>query len=121
MSLVVNEYTFNQEVLKSPVPVLVNFWAPWCGACRMVKPMLSEVESQWEGQVKLVSINADENLKLANLYRLTNLPTVLLFDQGNICCRLDQFQRRDDFKTAASDLQATLETILNAYTCSAPV
>ncbi|NJO43259.1 MAG: redoxin domain-containing protein [Cyanobacteria bacterium CRU_2_1] len=108
----VNQFTFNQEVLASSNPVLVSFWAPWCGVCRLVSPMLSELQTKWDGRIKLVSINADENLKLANAYKLTTLPTVMLFDQGNIHCRLEQFQNRDDLKTASADLQAALEEIM---------
>lgn len=121
MSLVVNQTTFNQEVLKSATPVLVNFWAPWCGVCRLVSPMLAELHAKWNGSIKLVDVNADENLKLANAYRLTNLPTVLLFDQGNICCRIDHFHNREDLRVAAADLQATLEAVMASYSCSTPV
>lgn len=107
----VNQTTFSQEVLGSSVPVLVNFWAPWCGVCRLVGPMLSELKSQWGEHIKLVNINADENLKLANAYKLKSLPTVLLFDQGDVHCRLDYFETRDDFQTAMNHLQTTLNTI----------
>lgn len=112
MLLTVNQATFNQEVLGSSVPVLVNFWAPWCGVCRMVGPMLSELKSTWGEHIKLVSINADENLKLANTYKLTSLPTVILFDQGDLQCRLDYFKNRDDFQAAVAHLHAALETIV---------
>lgn len=117
----VNQATFSQEVLGSSVPVLVNFWAPWCGVCRLVGPMLSELKSQWGEHIKLVNINADENLKLANAYKLKSLPTVMLFDQGDLQCRLDYFKNRDDFQTAMNDLQATLETIVlqDSYSASA--
>lgn len=119
MALAVNELTFKQEVLGSTTPVLVNFWAPWCGVCRMVNPMLAELQAEWRGQIKLVSVNADENLRLASCYKLTTLPTVLLIDQGNLLCRLDQFKGRDDFHRAAADLQTALERIMLRYSYSA--
>lgn len=112
MLLTVNQTTFSQEVLGSSVPVLVNFWAPWCGVCRLVGPMLSELKSTWGEHIKVVSINADENLKLANAYKLTSLPTVILFDQGNLQCRLDYFKNRDDFQAAMTDLHTALEALV---------
>lgn len=121
MSLAVNQTTFSQEVLGSSTPVLVNFWAPWCGVCRLVGPMLSELQAKWEGRIKLVHINADENIKLANTYKLTDLPTVILFDQGNIYCRLERFQSRKDCQTAMADLQTALEEIAMRSSYSAPL
>lgn len=118
MTLTVTELTFKQEVVSSPVPVLVNFWAPWCGICRLVTPMLTEVQTEWGGHVKLVSINADENLKLANLHRLTTLPTILLFDQGQLLHRVEQFKSRDELRQAMVDLKASLDQILR-YSYSA--
>lgn len=78
----------------------------------MVGPMLSELKCKWGERIKLVSINADENLKLANAYKLKSLPTVMLFDQGDLHCRLDDFKSRDDFQIAMSDLQTVLEVIV---------
>lgn len=120
MPLTVNQVTFSQEVLGASVPVLVNFWAPWCGVCRMVGPMLSELQAKWDGEIKLVNINADENLKLATAYKLKNLPTVMLFNQGDIQCRFEDFQSRDDFRTATQNLQTALEMLMMP-SCSAPV
>lgn len=85
----------------------------------MVNPMLSELQAQWGGEIKLVSVNADENLKLANTHRLATLPTVLLFDQGKVICRLDQFKGRDDFRLAAADLETSLKELMLSYSYSA--
>jgi thioredoxin 1 len=115
MTLAVNEQTFIHEVLKSPTPVLVNFWAPWCGVCRMMNPVLVELQKEWGGQIKIVSINADDSLKLANTYRLKTLPTLLLFDGGKLLYRLDEFRRREDFKAAFDNIHQTLETLTVSY------
>lgn len=100
MSIAVNEQTFRREVLESSVPVLVNFWAPWCGLCRMITPLLNHFHSEWEGHIRVVNINADENLRLANCYRLTTLPTLLFFENGEICQRLDSFRGKEDLRLA---------------------
>ena len=100
MLLPVNERTFTQEVLESSTPVLVNFWAPWCGLCRLITPILLRLQADWGEQVKLVDINADESLKLSSTYRLTTLPTLILFKEGNVIHRLDTFRGRDDLRMA---------------------
>lgn len=100
MSPSVNESTFNAEVLRSPIPVLIHFWAPWCGLCRMIEPLLQSFQGEWEGQVRLVSVNADDNLKLANHFRLTTLPTLVVVQNGETCYRLESFRGRDDLRVA---------------------
>jgi thioredoxin 1 len=112
MMLTVNQVTFDQEVLGSATPVLVNFWAPWCGVCRMINPLLLELRKDWDDQIKLVGINADDNLKLSNTYKLKTLPTVLLFSERQVLCRIDRFHNRNDFRQATATLQAALSEIL---------
>lgn len=119
MVIKVDEETFTQEVLGSPTPVLVNFWAPWCGICRAVQPLLLRFQADWGDQVKLVSINADENFKLANTYRLTTLPTIILFDAGSVYYRLDEFKNREDLRVASDTIQVALKNLTVRYGCSA--
>ncbi|MGB3509199.1 MAG: thioredoxin domain-containing protein [Microcoleaceae cyanobacterium] len=97
MVLSVNEKTFKKEVLESSTPVIVHFWAPWCGLCKMIVPQLVQFQSEWNGQLKLVGVNADESLKLASTYQLKTLPTLILFENGQLINRVDHFQAREDF------------------------
>ncbi|NES24501.1 MAG: thioredoxin [Symploca sp. SIO3E6] len=98
MVLSVNERTFRQEVLKSSQPVLVDFWAPWCGLCQIIQPILREFQLEWGTQVKVLRVNADNNFKLANTYQLKSLPTLLLFENGQVVYRLDNVQGRDELR-----------------------
>lgn len=78
----VTDGTFKQEVLESDVPVLVDFWAPWCGPCRMVAPVVDEIAEQYVGQIKVVKVNTDENPSVASQYGIRSIPTLMIFKGG---------------------------------------
>jgi thioredoxin 1 len=78
----VTDASFKDDVLDSDVPVLVDFWAPWCGPCRMVAPVVDEIAEQYEGQVKVVKLNTDENPQVASQYGIRSIPTLMIFKGG---------------------------------------
>ncbi|MGF1478863.1 MAG: thioredoxin [Cyanophyceae cyanobacterium] len=78
----VTDSSFKEDVLESDVPVLVDFWAPWCGPCRMVAPVVDEISEQYEGKVKVVKLNTDENPNIASQYGIRSIPTLMIFKGG---------------------------------------
>ena len=78
----VTDASFKEDVLDSEVPVLVDFWAPWCGPCRMGAPVVDEIAEQYEGQVKVVKLNTDENPQVASQYGIRSIPTLMIFKGG---------------------------------------
>ncbi len=78
----VTDASFKEDVLDSEIPVLVDFWAPWCGPCRMVAPVVDEIAEQYIGQVKVVKLNTDENPNVASQYGIRSIPTLMIFKGG---------------------------------------
>ncbi len=74
--------TFDAEVLKSEVPALVDFWAPWCGPCQMIAPLVEEIAESHKGKLKVVKLNVDENVQTAQRYGVMAIPTLILFKGG---------------------------------------
>jgi len=80
--VILTEKNFEEEVLKSEIPVLVDFWATWCGPCRMLSPILDEVEAEMPDQITVVKVNVDDADEIAARYRIMSIPTLLFFKNG---------------------------------------
>ncbi len=99
--LEINEDRFDQEVVQADLPVLVDFWAPWCGPCKMLGPVLEELASANDGRLKVVKVNVDENPDLAQKFEVMGIPAMFLFKNGDV---IDSF-------TGAMSKQALTEKI----------
>ncbi|PKN75792.1 MAG: thioredoxin [Candidatus Cloacimonetes bacterium HGW-Cloacimonetes-2] len=95
MALMVNSQSFEAEVLKSEIPVLVDFWAPWCGPCKALNPIIEKVEAEVEGKVKIVKVNIDESPDIASKYSIMSIPTLLVFKDGVVADQLVGLVQKD--------------------------
>ena len=94
----VNMQEFDQIVASSKVPVVADFWAPWCGPCRMIAATIEELAGEYKGKVKVCKLNTDENPDSAATYRISAIPTILLFKGGKVAQELVGLQPKDDLK-----------------------
>jgi thioredoxin len=83
----VSDASFEGDILKSQVPVLVDFWAPWCGPCRSVAPIVDDLANQYAGKIKVAKVNVDESTEVAMRYQITSIPTFILFKNGQVADR----------------------------------
>jgi thioredoxin 1 len=97
---------FSEQVLQSPKPVLVDFWAEWCNPCRTLAPLLDELADEYDGKVKIGKVNADEQQQLAANYGIRALPTLLLFDKGEVTEQMVGLRSRRDLKASLDRVAA---------------
>lgn len=102
----VTDLTFEAEVLRSDVPVVVDFWAPWCGPCRMVTPVLEELAEEYAGRVKVVKVNADENPGLSEDFKVQSIPYIAFFARGELENSLVGARPKAVLKEAVEELLA---------------
>lgn len=94
--VILTKENFEAEVLKSDIPVLVDFWATWCGPCMMLSPVIAELAEELEGKVKVGKVNVDEQNELAMQYRVASIPTLLLFKNGELAKTSVGFMPKND-------------------------
>ena len=103
----VDESTFKAEVLESDIPVLVDFWAPWCGPCQMVSPMLEAVAEKMGDKLKVVKMNTDENMNTAQNYEIMAIPSLLVFKKGEVVERIVGVQPQPQLEAQLQEVIAS--------------
>jgi thioredoxin 1 len=104
MEVQLNDNAFDQDVLKSPKPVLVDFWAPWCGPCRMLGPIVEELAKEFDGKVVVGKLNTDDNPNTASRYNISAIPTMLFFKGGQVVDQMVGVHSKKDIKAKVESL-----------------
>jgi thioredoxin 1 len=94
----IKEAKFDETVIKSKMPVLVDFWAPWCGPCRMVGPVVDELSDEYDGKISFVKLNVDDNPQVASQYGVMSIPTLILFKDGKPASTVVGFRPKAELK-----------------------
>ncbi|MDE2040032.1 MAG: thioredoxin [Elusimicrobia bacterium] len=100
--------SFDQEVVRSAAPVLVDFWAPWCGPCRMLAPVIEELSKEYAGRVKVAKINTDEHPNAASRFKISAIPTLLFFKGGKVVEQLVGVHSKSEIKKTLDSLVAAV-------------
>lgn len=104
-SVTLSEETFDQTVSNAKIPILVDFWAPWCAPCQAVAPILDELAEEYQGKIVISRLNVDEAPKVAGRYGISAIPTMLLFKEGKPVSQIVGFRPKAELKKALDEIQ----------------
>lgn len=104
MELTLTDTNFEQEVLKSDIPVLVDFWAAWCGPCQMIGPVVEELAKDYDGKLKVGKMNVDENQTMPGKYNIMSIPSLLIFKGGEVVKTMIGVQSKENFKKQIDEI-----------------
>ena len=93
--ITITKANFESEVLNSPIPVLIDFWATWCGPCRMIAPIIEEIANEYEGSIKVGKVNVDDEPELASSFRVISIPTIVLVKDGKVTASAVGYMTKD--------------------------
>lgn len=102
----ITDATFETDALNSDVPVLVDFWAPWCGPCRMVAPIVAELSDEYAGKMSFYKMNTDENPQVPSKYGIRSIPSLLIFKKGELAGTIVGYRPKNDLKKRIDEVIA---------------